>query len=80
MGRPSYGTAPDKGVKLFRVVMVDGDYDNGGAYWGGYPSPPLYCARTPDYQAFTRAHSRTEAATKLGIKPEQLARGLHLNP
>ena len=33
-----------KKTTIVRVPMVDGDYDGGGAYWGGYPSPPLFCA------------------------------------
>ena len=51
-------------LSLFRVNMVDGDYDDGGAYWGGYPSAPLYCARTvghDEVQLFYRAHSREDA-------------------
>lgn len=80
MGRPSFGTPPEKGIKLFRVVMVDGDYDDGGAYWGGPPADPLYCARCPGYQAFTRAKSRTEAASKLGLKSSQLVFSLESKP
>lgn len=35
-GRDSVGTAPTDGTKIFdrAVIMVDGDYDKGGAYWG----------------------------------------------
>lgn len=38
MGRQSYGKAedcPKHSIALFRVRFVDGDYDDGGAYWGG---------------------------------------------
>ncbi len=66
MGRPSFGNPVGK-ISLFKVRMVDGDYDDGGAYWGGSPSLPLYCARNKDYQNFIRASSRTEAKKLLGI-------------
>jgi hypothetical protein len=66
MGRSSYGEPHGK-VSLFRVKLVDGDYDDGGAYWGGPPSEPLYCARNDEYRAFIRATSRAEAARLLGI-------------
>ena len=65
MGRRSVVTDAAAKVKLFRVRMVDGDYDDGGAYWGGYPSAPLYCASAPGadcdgegVQLFVRAQSR----------------------
>jgi hypothetical protein len=79
MGRPSTGDAPKGKVSLFRVKMVDGDYDDGGAYWGGYPSAPLYCARGEavngdEYQRFARAHSRTKAAEALNLDNSQLLR------
>lgn len=54
-------------VHLFRVKMVDGDYDDGGAYWGGPPSEPLFCARDDDgeVQVFVRADSRESAKADL---------------
>jgi hypothetical protein len=53
-------------VHLRRVTLVDGDYDKGGAYWGGYPSPPLFCAWTFDntgerVASYVRAASREQA-------------------
>jgi len=80
MGRSEYGEArevSDKRIHLFRVRLVDGDYDDGGAYWGGYPSKPLYCARTGDdctYRQFVRASSRKEAAQLLEIPDSKLMR------
>lgn len=81
MGRRSYGEAKeisDKRISLFKVNLVDGGYDDGGAYWGvrdrGYS---LYCARTGDncsYQAFTYANSRREAQTRLDIPSSKLKR------
>ena len=40
MGRRSIDTGDYGRVKVRRVRMVDGDYDQGGAYWGG--GVPLY--------------------------------------
>jgi hypothetical protein len=85
MGRYTYGQAKDckdNSISLFRVKL-NGDYDDGGAYWGGYPSKPLYCARcldpyqSPDdrYRGFTRANSRAEAARELMIPACKLITG-----
>jgi hypothetical protein len=67
MGRSSVMLDEDVKVHLFRVKMVDGDYDDGGAYWGGYPSEPLYCARDDagDFLQFHRAPSRDAAKADL---------------
>lgn len=52
---------------LQRIVFQDGDYDSGGAYWGGPPSDPLYCAFAGNdddeivVMLFVRAKSREEA-------------------
>lgn len=79
MGRSEYGNAcevSDKRIHLFRVNLVDGDYDDGGAYWGGgRGTKPLYCARTGDgctYRAFVRANSRKEAIQLLEIPENKL--------
>jgi len=56
-------------IRCFKVKFVDGDYDDGGCYFGGYPSPPLYCATNQkgtvsndnDLLMFTRAYNRKEA-------------------
>lgn len=63
MGRPSQ-MKPENfqgKTRCFRVRLVDGDYDDGGAYWGG-GGLPVYCARN-DSGLFmtTRANSRAEA-------------------
>lgn len=47
---------------LFKVVMVDGDYDDGGAYWGG--GEDLWCLRGEEGDAFLRAKDRFHAAAK----------------
>lgn len=71
MGRRS---DPLKGVvgklRLQRVPFVDGDYDPGGAYWGGGPGTwPLFCAwgetETEQVEHYIRARDRDEAKAKL---------------
>ena len=58
-------------VRLRKVPFVDGDYDPGGAYWGGGSAPPLYCAWDYDSHVYyLRAPDREEAKHML----------FHLNP
>jgi hypothetical protein len=76
MGRHEYGLASDcplKSIRLFKVNLL-GDYDDGGAYWGGgLGTDPLYCARYGNtYRQFVRAYTRAHAAQILKIKDEQL--------
>ena len=63
MGRPSIHENPEADVTLFRVRFVDGDYDQGGAYWGG--GSPLYAAIGDDFQHFLRAESLESARGEL---------------
>jgi hypothetical protein len=67
-------------VRLFRVRLDSGGYDDGGAYWGA-PND-LYCAQddSRDYQRFTRAQSRESAAKALDLESKQLAAPLRRNP
>ncbi len=73
-------------LALFQVRMVDGDYDDGGAYWGGGMGlDPLYCARceaqwdaelqddAPCVRMFIRAPNR-EAAKKMVLETYHNAR------
>lgn len=61
-------------VRLFRVRLNSGGYDEGGAYWG--LSLPLYCAIDDDgNMRFTRAVSRQRAAAALNIPENALKRG-----
>ena len=89
-GRASFGTQLDltsaehsRTVRVFRVRLDAGGYDDGGAYWGaeGEFTPPLYCAwnigREPgeegykqSFRQFVRAQSRQEAIGVLNI-PER---------
>ena len=51
-------------VYLQNVPMVDGDYDEGGAYWGG--GTPLYCAWDGEGNAiYVRAKDSAAAKKKL---------------
>ena len=66
MGRRNQAE-PDNGepcpLYLQRLRMIDGDYDTGGAYWGGTPGQPMWCAFSADLSVmiFTRAATREEA-------------------
>ena len=76
MGRPTspLGETP-KGVRLFKVRLDSGGYDDGGAYWG-LPDN-LWCAQCPEGgQEFTRASNRLVAAAKLVLPNHLLARGI----
>lgn len=74
MGRQNRGdvnSTARRSVHLFRMQMIDGDYDVGGAYWGG--GTPIYVATDgSDYFATVRAWSLAEAVCKLEIPIENL--------
>lgn len=64
MGRHDENLDPYAGrIRVFRVNVVDGDYDDGGACWGfGMGTLPLYCARDADgNDRFYRADTRDAA-------------------
>ena len=76
MGRP---TSPlgvgDKNIRLFKVRLDSGGYDDGGAYWG-FPNN-LWCAQCPEGgQEFTRASNRLVAAAQLSLINSMLCRGI----
>lgn len=66
---------PDEVDKVFLAIvpMVDGDYDSGGAYWGGGGQPlwRAYCemeiteGEIDVFEQFLRARNRDEAKAKL---------------
>ena len=72
MGRCNWGLTEHRNRPMMmyvqRVKLIDGDYDLGGAYWGGPPSLPLFCAWAEDDEArvFVRAENRN--AAKLRVK------------
>jgi hypothetical protein len=74
MGRSESGyleTDEPRFVRLFRVRIDAGGYDDGGAYWG--IGEPIYCAIDDDgNRQFVRAPSRTRAALALGIPSKAL--------
>lgn len=62
MGRRRLMENPTGKVRIFRVKFVDGDYDDGGAYWGGGPqSKPLFCIRGEGVELFYRASCLDDA-------------------
>lgn len=78
MGRQADGfieTDLARFVRLYRVRLDSGGYDDGGAYWG--LGEPLWCAEDEDgNRQFTRASSRNRAALILGIPDKALKRSL----
>lgn len=65
MGRRTILDDREAEAVLFEVQMVDGDYDVGGAYWGGSPSPPLFAAIGDGFQVFVRASNWVDARDRL---------------
>lgn len=62
-------------VRLFRVRLDSGGYDDGGAYWG--TGEPIFCAIDDDgNRQFQRASTREKAALILGIPTGALKRPL----
>lgn len=77
MGRRSSPLAlAPRSIRLFKVRINSGGYDDGGAYWG--IGKPLWCARDVEGDCqFTRAATRKEAAEILGIESGDLMRGFN---
>ena len=76
MGRPNRIPADANTVgklHLVRLQWVDGDYDEGGAYWGrsfhNYRSDYIYCCygetKTEQLRIFVRAFTRDEAKAEV---------------
>lgn len=88
MGRRHTGSGmiailPASSIRLFRVKLDSGGYDDGGAYWGiESVGKLLYCAQALEYiegedvhlQLFVRAKDRKEAAELLEIPDYKLKR------
>lgn len=78
MGRHSYGliqNCEERDIRLFKVELDNGGYDDGGAYWGSRLNfQSLYCAisESGEYRQFIDAKSRSHAALLLRIPPELL--------
>ena len=70
MGRMSQTEGTPERLHLQKMRFVDGDYDTGGAYWGG--GVKMWCAFSPQntqnefpIQVFVRAKCRGEAKIKV---------------
>ena len=67
MGRrdmlPDDTSSPIK-LHMQRLQLVDGAYDQGGAYWGGGGSP-LWCAYGDEATIYVRAINRADAKAKV---------------
>ena len=72
MGRPNriphdFSTAGK--LHLVKLEWVDGDYDKGGAYWGGGSGDHVYWSygetATEQIEVFVRAKSHDEAKEKV---------------
>lgn len=76
MGRAEWREPPTKphSVRVFRVRLDSGGYDDGGAYWG--LGKPLYCATDgAGYRMFTRAETRMHAIAEFRLAPFLLRAG-----
>lgn len=82
MGRSDYGliqNCEERDIRLFKVELDSGGYDDGGAYWGSRQyGQPLYCAisQSGEYRHFIDAFSRSHAALLLRIPLDLLKQGL----
>src|SRR5581483_9116631 len=73
MGRRDQREGTPECLHLQRLRFVDGDYDTGGAYWGGGSKDgAIYCAFSPEdtendvpIMVFVRARNREEAKEKV---------------
>lgn len=63
MGRMNVTDNLKATVTLFRMRMVDGDYDAGGAYWGS--GTPMFAAIGDDFQCYMRANNLEAAKAAL---------------
>ena len=71
MGRENWGLIEHRDrpmmMHLQRVRFIDGDYDLGGAYWGG-GGEPLFCAWAEDIEARVFVRAKDRNAAKLEVK------------
>lgn len=60
MGRSEWRSEPQERLRLFRVRIDQGGYDQGGAYWG--LGEPLWCCTDGlDFRRFLRSPTRARA-------------------
>ncbi len=60
MGRSELLDSFSGKVRCFKVKLVDGGYDDGGAYWG-HSTMPVYCAKGDGCLMFFRQSNRQTA-------------------
>lgn len=67
MGRYDIGQMPEGKLYAFAAKRVDGDYDEGGAYWGHSPSAGWVHAVTDGhtFRRYVRAHKRSDALAEV---------------
>ena len=71
MGRSDWGLTEHRWCPMMmylqRVRFIDGDYDLGGAYWGG-GGEPLFCAWAEGIEARVFVRAKDRRAAKLKVK------------
>lgn len=71
MGRENWGLTEHRErpmmMHLQRVKFIDGDYDLGGAYWGG-GGEPLFCAWAECVEARVFVRAKDRDAAKRAVK------------
>ena len=67
MGRPDniIDASASNRFHLYRLKLHDGDYDNGGAYWGGGGDPLWHTFDHQGNELFCRARNRSEAKNRV---------------
>lgn len=70
MGRmsvlPHPGLPDPTKLTLHKAKWVDGDYDEGGAYWGYTAGTHIYCGLgEPDVRVYVRASTAAEARERI---------------
>ena len=79
MGRAEWCEPPTKphSVRVFRVRLDSGGYDDGGAYWGlESRGALLFCATNDEnYRMFCRAESRLQALLEFRLSRHLLKAG-----
>lgn len=79
MGRPDVLPAdPSRPVSLSlnRMRMIDGDYDSGGAYWGGNASTGhMWCAHSAPSEPLVLVFVRAWTARGAAVSVKQIVPG-----
>jgi len=68
MGRPNILPQDIKAaikLQMVRLKWIDGDFDAGGAYFGGGRGDFIYCAYAAGVQIFVRSANRNDAKAEI---------------